>query len=164
MKHVVMFSGGVGSWAAARRVREANPEDPILCLFADTLIEDADLYRFLKEAAADVAGELVVVAEGRTPWQVFFDKRYIGNSRIDPCSRILKRELLRKWLNDNCDPDDTTVYLGFDANEERRFAKARAYWSPWAVAAPGLDKPLLLNIFLWLVTGSSVLMWSRLTN
>lgn len=26
------------------------------------------------------------------------------------------------------------------------------------------DKPLLLNIFLWLVTGSSVLMWSRLTN
>jgi len=26
------------------------------------------------------------------------------------------------------------------------------------------DKPLLINIFLWLVTGSSVLMWSRLTN
>ena len=26
------------------------------------------------------------------------------------------------------------------------------------------DKPLLINIFLWLITGSSVLMWSRLTN
>ena len=26
------------------------------------------------------------------------------------------------------------------------------------------DKPLLVNIFLWLITGSSVLMWSRLTN
>ncbi|MEE8046478.1 MAG: decaprenyl-phosphate phosphoribosyltransferase [Dehalococcoidia bacterium] len=26
------------------------------------------------------------------------------------------------------------------------------------------DKPLLLNIFLWLITGSSVLMWTRLTN
>jgi 4-hydroxybenzoate polyprenyltransferase len=26
------------------------------------------------------------------------------------------------------------------------------------------DKPLLLSIFLWLVTGSSVLMWSRFTN
>jgi len=26
------------------------------------------------------------------------------------------------------------------------------------------DKPLLLNIFLWLFTGSSVLMWARLTN
>ena len=26
------------------------------------------------------------------------------------------------------------------------------------------DKPLLLNIFLWLITGSSVLMWTRLVN
>lgn len=26
------------------------------------------------------------------------------------------------------------------------------------------DKPLLINIFLWLVTGSSVLLWTRLTN
>jgi hypothetical protein len=26
------------------------------------------------------------------------------------------------------------------------------------------DKPLLLNIFLWLAVGSSVLMWTRLTN
>jgi 4-hydroxybenzoate polyprenyltransferase len=26
------------------------------------------------------------------------------------------------------------------------------------------DKPLLINIFLWLITGSSVLMWTRLVN
>ena len=26
------------------------------------------------------------------------------------------------------------------------------------------DWPLRINIFLWLVTGSSVLMWARLTN
>jgi hypothetical protein len=26
------------------------------------------------------------------------------------------------------------------------------------------DKPLMINIFLWLLTGSSVLMWTRLIN
>ncbi len=48
--HVVMFSGGAGSWAAAKRIAAR----PLTLLFADTLIEDGDLYRFLDDAAADV--------------------------------------------------------------------------------------------------------------
>ncbi len=40
MKHVVMFSGGAGSWATARRVIDRGL-DPVL-LFADTRMEDED--------------------------------------------------------------------------------------------------------------------------
>jgi len=74
-QHVVMFSGGAGSWATAKLVAERHGTDGLTLLFADTKIEDEDTYRFLHEAAANVGGELVVTAEGRTPWEVFKDRR-----------------------------------------------------------------------------------------
>lgn len=143
MKHVVMFSGGAGSWATGKRVAAAHGTDDLILLFGDTLMEDEDLYRFLDEAAANIGGELVKVAEGRDPWQVFKDVRFLGNSRIDPCSRVLKREILRKWLDDHCDPADTVVYLGMDWTEAYRFERAEGYWAPWTVASPLLGPPYL---------------------
>lgn len=143
LNHIVMFSGGAASWATAKRVSErAGTEDLILC-FADTLMEDEDLYRFLDESAKKLGGRLVRLVEGRDPWQVFYDGRFLGNSRADPCSRILKRELIRKWLDDNFDPKDTVIYLGFDWNEGHRFERSQPYWSPWTVEAPLLDPPYL---------------------
>lgn len=142
-RHVVMFSGGVGSWATAMRVAEHHGTEHLTLLFADTLMEDDDLYRFLDEAWDTVGGHLVKIAEGRDPWQVFFDSRYLGNTRIDPCSRILKRQLMRHWLEDNCDPEHTTVYLGIDWTEEHRFTRAAKFWEPWHVEAPLCGPPYL---------------------
>lgn len=144
-KHVVMFSGGAGSWFTARRVAERYGTDNLILLFGDTKMEDDDLYRFLHEAAVDVGGELVIVADGRNVWEVFRDKRYLGNTRIDPCSRVLKRELLRRWLETNCDPASTVVYLGIDWTESHRFEKALKYWSPWTCKAPLCDPPYLFK-------------------
>lgn len=137
-----MFSGGAGSWGAAKRVAERHGTDDLTLLFADTLIEDEDLYRYLGEAAANVGGELVRLEEGRDPWQIFFDERFLGNTRIDPCSKILKRQLMRGWLEQNRDPDDTTVYLGFDWTEIHRMERASGYWAPWVVEAPLCQPPL----------------------
>lgn len=141
MKRIVMFSGGAGSWYTARRVAEKHGTDDLILLFADTQMEDEDLYRFLDEAAADTGGELVKVSEGRNPWQVFFDVRFLGNSRIDPCSKILKRHLLRQWLEEHCDSADTVVYIGIDWTEEHRYVKAQKYWHPWRCEAPLCDPP-----------------------
>lgn len=146
MKHIVMFSGGVGSWMTAKRVAERyGTKDLVLC-FADTKMEHATLYTFLEQAAGNVGGELVYLQEGRDPWGVFFDVRFLGNSRIDPCSRILKREIIRKWLDDNFDPTDTVVYLGLDWTEGHRFDRAKGFWHPWTVAAPLLNPPLLEKV------------------
>jgi 3'-phosphoadenosine 5'-phosphosulfate sulfotransferase (PAPS reductase)/FAD synthetase len=57
-RHVVMFSGGIGSWAAAKRVAERHGTSTLTLLFTDTLIEDADLYRFLVDAAENVGAKL----------------------------------------------------------------------------------------------------------
>lgn len=143
MKHVVMFSGGIGSWATAKRVAERHGTDDLVLLFADTKIEDPDLYRFLDEAAANVGGELVRIEDGRDVWQVFFDVKYLGNTRVDPCSRILKREILRKWTLDNCDPEATTIYLGIDWTEAHRMTRAQDRYAPFKAEAPMIAPPHL---------------------
>ncbi len=56
MKHIIFYSGGLGSWATAKRVVERHGAENVLCLFTDTLIEDADLYRFLLETTQEMFG------------------------------------------------------------------------------------------------------------
>jgi len=143
MKHIVMFSGGINSWAAARRVADRYGTDHLTLLFADTKIEDEDLYRFLEEAAVDVGGELVKIADGRTIWEVFHDERFLGNHRVDPCSKILKRELIDRWLADNCDPTDTLVAMGFDWSEGHRMDRMRKRDTVWNRWAPLLERPYI---------------------
>lgn len=143
MKRVVMFSGGVGSWAAARRVADRHGTDDMVLLFADTMIEDEDLYRFLDDASRDIGVPITRIADGRTPQQVMRDKRIIGNARVDPCSLILKRELMRKWRADNCDPEQTITYLGVDWTESHRLGRYRRYAHPWIAEAPMCDAPFL---------------------
>lgn len=136
MKHVVSLSGGLSSWYAARVVVEAHGPENVTLLFADTLIEDEDLYRFLDDASADLGIHVTRIADGRTPWQVFEDVKFIGNSQRDPCSRILKRELLAKWRKDNCEPDDSLHYVGLGWWEPTRVERLPKAFLPWQVEMP----------------------------
>lgn len=140
MKQVVMVSGGLVSWAVAEVICTIEKHEDVTLLFADTLIEDPDLYRFLAETSAQLGVEITRLADGRNPWEVFRDVRFIGNTRIDPCSRVLKRENTRQWLTDNCDPEDAVVHIGFGWDEHHRFQKAIPFWAPWTVRAPLLEE------------------------
>lgn len=144
-----MFSSGIGSWAAAKRVAETHGTDDLVLLFADVkgrtdsphAGEDEDNYRFLQEAAANIGGELVWLNEGRDIWQVFKDHRFLGNARIAKCSHVLKQEPCRKWLNANCDPADTVLYVGIDWTETHRLPAIEKGWSPFRVQAPLTEPP-----------------------
>jgi 3'-phosphoadenosine 5'-phosphosulfate sulfotransferase (PAPS reductase)/FAD synthetase len=135
-RHVVMFSGGIGSWATAKLVAEQHGTGDLVLLFADTKMEDEDTYRFIDASAANVGGALVRLEDGRDIWQVFRDVRFLGNTRIDPCSRILKRELMRRWVDEHCNPAVTTVYVGIDWTETHRARRYAAFWHPYAVDCP----------------------------
>lgn len=143
--HVIMYSGGVGSWLAAKRVAEQHGTDNLIMLFADTLTEDDDLYRFLLESCCSVGGKLEVIADGRDVWQVFRDARFLGNSRIDPCSRVLKRDLCRRWMDERfkSDPSSVRLYVGIDWTEQHRMEHILRNWQPYVVEAPMLSAPLL---------------------
>ena len=142
-RHVVMFSGGIGSWATARRVADTHGTDTLTLLFADTLVEDADTYRFLRDAAEQVGGQLVTVADGRTPFEVFHDDHFLGNARLANCSKYLKQKPCREWLEANIDPADTTLYVGIDWSETHRLPAIVNGWAPYRVEAPLTDPPLL---------------------
>lgn len=152
MTYIVQYSGGIGSFGAAKILVDLYGSDNVDLLFADTKTEDEDLYRFLDETKELLGCELHRIVDGRNVWEVFQDKRYIGNSRIDPCSRILKREPLRKYINENYDPEQDIVVLGIDWTEAHRLEKAKPKWEPWTVIAP-LTERVDVNkktIFGWL--------------
>lgn len=142
-KHVVYFSGGITSWAAAKRVAAIHGTKNMVLLFADTKMEDEDLYRFLHQAGENVGAPLITIADGRNPWDVMKDKRIICNSRIDQCSMVLKRKLLNKWRNENSTPETSVHYLGIDWTEEHRMERLLVRVHPWRYEAPMTQPPYL---------------------
>jgi len=146
IQHLVAFSGGICSWAAAKRVVERHGVENTVLLFADTNMEDHDLYRFLSEAAANVGAPLVTIADGRTPWEVMKDERIIagGMTGADPCSKKLKRQLMDRWFKEHCSAE-TVTYLGLDWSEYHRLARLREnapnrIWEAPMTEAPYLNK------------------------
>lgn len=141
--HVVQFSSGIGSWMAARRVAKRHGTRDLVLLFADTKAEHPDNYRFLRDAARDIGVKPVIVADGRTPQQAMHDVRLIGNSRVAPCSHLLKQKPCRDWLTANTDPDDTVLYVGIDWSETARIPDITRKWAPWPVEYPMCEAPYL---------------------
>ena len=83
---IVSFSGGVGSAATALTAFEHGLE--FECVFADTMIEDEDLHRFMDDVAAVIGQTIVKLSCGMTPWDVFRKVKYIGNTRTAHCSAL----------------------------------------------------------------------------
>jgi len=144
VSRVVFFSGGMSSFFTAVRVAEKYGTTNLTLLFTDTSYEDEDLYRFLKEGAAYVGGNLIQLKDGRNPWQVFEDVKFLGNSQVDPCSRILKREPAKKWITENFpDPDSAVLYLGMNWDEEHRLDRSKIYWNPYQLEGILFEPPLM---------------------
>lgn len=142
MNHIVQFSGGLASYFAAQRVVNLFGKKDVVLLFSDTLIESEDLYRIMPSYVQDVGARLERIADGRTPFQIFKDVRFIGNSRIDPCSQILKRKLCRDWMEKNFTPENAILYVGITWDEGRE-DEIRERWKPWTVEFPMCDAPFI---------------------
>jgi len=141
--HIVLYSGGLGSYFTAKRlVQQGIEEENIILLFTDTQIEDEDLYRFLKDSTEKLGIPLTNYSDGRTIWDVFKDVKFLGNSRLDPCSRVLKREMSREFIK-KYKPEEVIIYLGYDWTEMNRFEKAQKAWLPYIINSPMCDEPYL---------------------
>lgn len=143
MKHIVFYSGGIGSWMTANRVIEQYGRENVVLLFTDTLIEDKDLYRFLDETEKDFGIKIIRVSDGRTPWQVFKDTRFLGNAKLAKCSHVLKQDTAKKWLESNFKPDECILYLGIDFTEMHRTKSPGRNWAPYKVKFPMTEKPYM---------------------
>lgn len=151
---IVNFSFGTGSFCAAERMVQEFGKEHILLLFSDTLWEDEDTYKWGRAAADKLGCKLVEICEGRTPWQTFQDANFIGNSRVDPCSKILKREFIDHYLQDY-NKYRTLLVFGIHWSEYDRFYKVdkdgvqsgiyvRLRQAGWRhVRAPMCEKPFI---------------------
>lgn len=132
MKYQISFSGGLGSGISALVAHEKGLDFNLI--FADTLIEDEDLYRFNDDIARAVGKTVITLKDGRTPWDVYIDKRWIGNTRTAHCSTELKTKPVMNWLAENASSEDPLV-LGMDMSELDRIERASRNWAPRPVVS-----------------------------
>lgn len=145
MKHIVFFSGGLGSFFTAKRVIESHGKENVILLFTDTMTEEEELHRFLRDAEIYFDIEITRIADGRDIWQLFKDEGFLGNSRLAPCSHILKQETAKKWIKERFKPDECILYLGLDWTEEHRTVAPRRNWYPYIVEFPMCKEPYVFK-------------------
>ncbi len=139
---VVQFSTGLASAEVAFRAVEAGRT--VVLVTADTTIEDEDNWRFAHEVVAALGQpEWVVLCDGRNPMEVGRDRSCVPNNRMAVCSRILKREIIRRYMDERWgdDPAAIEVLLGFDWTEPHRHEASVAPWAPYEVDSPLLRPP-----------------------
>ena len=141
---VVNVSGGAPSAIALDRAIQAFGKSRTIGVFADVKIEDPDLYRFLDDVECYLEFPITRIAEGRTPWEVFFDESMMGNNRADLCSRILKREFIDKWIvEQGYKPENTVRAFGYGPKEIVRSDNIKRAVAPYPVWLPLHERPYL---------------------
>lgn len=149
--HIISVGGGLSStMELPHRVLATVPRSDVRLVMARLPNEDPDVWRLCAAVSADLGVPIEYIGLDKTPWDIFWEEGVIGNSRIDPCSRRLKREVLAAWMQAHCDPATTILHLGITYHEVERMIAVRANWSHagWQVDAPLADDPTVTREYL----------------
>lgn len=143
MNYIVNLSGGLTSFEALRRTIERYGKDSKRAVFADTRIEDPDLYRFLNDQERYFGITIIKLADGRTPFDVWMDERLMvdGRNGYAPCSDILKRRQVNAWIVEEFAGQDRTLVFGMDWSEADRMARLEEHYAPTPVWFPLAEPP-----------------------
>lgn len=144
-KYIVSYSGGIGSAITAQMVVDKYGAENTVLLFSDTNMEDPDLYRFNKDVSNLLQVPITRIADGRTPWEVFEDVKFIGNSRIDPCSQILKREIIKTWIKENYTSEECNIFVGIDCSEEHRLHRVVEANKPYVYRSILIEQDIFID-------------------
>lgn len=128
--HVAMFSGGAASSYVAYKMVQAHGKENSILFFTNTLWEDDDNYRFMDEIADYIGIEITERIDGRTPEEVFYDYRFLGNSRLAKCSEELKVYQTIVFLEELRDKHnlEPILYFGIGPHESHRADNLREFY------------------------------------
>jgi hypothetical protein len=96
---------------------------------------------FLQERGQELADyyeDFVYDAHEESLHEVIESEKFMPNSRIDLCSRILKRERSAKFIK-KFNPEDIKVAIGIGLWEEHRVSRAKEFWLPYEIVSPFCD-------------------------
>lgn len=151
--NICTLSGGKASaYCADVALRKYGKANCVL-YFNDTKWEHPDLYRFLKDLSAHWGVPITEDSDGRTPEEIFYFKRLLGNNRVPLCSRMLKAERLQKFFKDG-----DNIIFGIGPEETHRAKRLVAVYQSVYVKRqtfPTLEFPLIDGN----VTGQQVDEW-----
>lgn len=128
--HVAMFSGGAASAYVAYRMIQTYGKENCILFFTNTLWEDEDNYRFMEEVAEYIGIEITERIDGRTPEEVFYDYRFLGNSRLAKCSEELKVRQTIMFIEELRDEHnlEPILYFGIGPHEKHRADNLREFY------------------------------------
>ena len=145
MQYIVNVSGGLTSYEALRRTIERHGKANTTAVFADTRIEDPDLYRFLDDIERLFNIRIVRLQDGRTVFDIWHDTRSLtlrgiaAGGGIAPCSKILKKQQIDGWLRQQDYP--YTLVFGMDWSEPHRMERLVKRYDPVPCWFPLAEKP-----------------------
>lgn len=129
---MAMFSGGAGSAYVAYHMVQTYGKENCILFFTNTLWEDEDNYRFMDEVSKHIGLEITERLDGRTPEEVFYDERFLGNARLAKCSEELKVRQTIVFLEDelrnqkNLEP---ILYFGIGPHEMHRAENLKEFYA-----------------------------------
>lgn len=156
MTYIVSFGGGATSYLALRRTIEKHGRENTIAVFADVgqvrdhldrvvSGEDDDLFRFMAEVEELLQFKITRLKHEhfKDIWDVFFKERMMGSSRLDPCSKHLKRGLLDAWIKARYTPENSIRVLGLDWTEPERVETYKKAIAPWPTYFPLCEQPFM---------------------
>ncbi|MBW2084466.1 MAG: hypothetical protein JRI54_00320 [Deltaproteobacteria bacterium] len=98
MKHIVQFSGGVGSAYAAYLVIKKYSKQDVILLYHDVPEgQHPDTYTFLDDLSNFLDVPITEVSDGRTLWEVIKAHNCLPSSRIPFCNEDFKLKPAAKF-------------------------------------------------------------------
>jgi hypothetical protein len=149
--HVVSVGGGLAStMVLPERVVARYGREHTVLVMAKLPNEDPDVWRLCDAVEAHLGLPIQYIGLGMTPWDIFFKERMMGSSRIDPCSRLLKRQVLDRWVKETYPNADVTCHVGITYHEVDRFIRFKAAFARQNMKAEALlaDDPTLTREWL----------------
>ncbi len=119
-KHILALSGGKDSAALAVYMREQYPHIPLEYVFIDSGCELPETYEYLNRIRALLNIKLIII---RSPknfdyWLKFY-KGVLPSASNRWCTRELKLNPYKQWINSNYEGNIIHSYVGLRADETR---------------------------------------------
>jgi hypothetical protein len=140
--HVAMFSGGLSSAFVLDHIIKEYGRENTVAFHTDTKWEDEDNYRFMRQVIGHLEARYIYKADGRTPPQVWIDKRFLVGRQWAWCSMLLKTEQTKQYIAELREQGiEPILYFGIGQAEKHRAVNI-AYRYDVECQFPLVDNPL----------------------
>lgn len=130
--HVVFIGGGISSTlfiATHLLMVDKIDKDAVDFVIAALPNEHPDVWRLITSVEKLFDITIKRIGPNKSVWELFHEQKFIGNSRFDNCSKTLKRDVCRNYMQENYPNQDVTVALGITHHEIDRELSIRRNWT-----------------------------------